>query len=179
MAQAEKRLTPRQERAAYRTRIAISDLEQGQLPAARAKLEEALDLDHELVEARLWLAHVLLQQGEPEPAQQQYETGLLFAPNDPRLLDGIRAAQAAAKTASAPAGRDKRIAKQRLIPNIIMAALFPPSGIIMGLWEIVTGSTKEWKDLGLKTLLAGVTASFVWGVIYMFLIAITAGGMVE
>jgi tetratricopeptide (TPR) repeat protein len=175
MAQTQPRLTPRQQRAHYKVRAAITDLEMGEPKTARTKLEEALDLDHECVDARLWLAHVLLEEGEAAAALQQYETGLVFTPDEPRLLEGLQAIRAAAKEAATPEGRDRARAKQRLVPNIVLAALIPPSGVVLGLWEIAFGRTKEWKDLGLKTLLTSVAAMAAWVIILGFLGVILGG----
>lgn len=153
------------------------DLHAGQVPAARAKLEEALDLDHESTEARLWLAHLFLVQGEPDAALEQYRTGLLFSPSDKHLQQGIPTAQAAMAHAATPSARDKAVAKQRLVPNLILAGLIPPSGILLGLWEIATGKTEEWKDLGLKTLLVGVAALCAWLVVLAFIGVVMEGGV--
>ena len=176
MAEGTRPLTTRQQRAQYKVMAAISDLQAGRPAEARPKLEEALDLDHEFVEARLWLAHVLVNEGEAQAALQQYRTGLLFSPAEARLQEGLRAAQVVAKEAAAPGGRDRLLAKKRLVPNLILAALIPPSGIVLGLWEVLLGQTEEWKDLGLKTLLVAVAALFAWAIVLAF-VSVVAGGM--
>ncbi len=168
-------LTPRQQRAHYKVRAAVTDFELGRAAAARAKLQDALDLDHECVDGRLWLAHVLMHQGEPEPALKQYEAGLVFAPGDSRLTEAATAASTAAVGAEAPEARDRRLAKKRLVPNLILSALIPPSGVLLGLWEIVFGRTKEWKDLGLKTLLASLAAAVGWIIVVGFLLVVSGG----
>jgi hypothetical protein len=153
----------------------VTDLQTGDAKAGRAKLEEALDLDHELVDARLWLAHALLQEGQAEAAVQQYHTGLLIAPGDERLLQGLQAAQSAEVQAMSPAARDRVAARQRLVPNLIMAALMPPGGFIVGVWEVATGRTQEWKELGVKTLLASIAAGVAWFIVLAF-IGMVVGG---
>jgi tetratricopeptide (TPR) repeat protein len=153
----------------------VTDFNAGERKAARAKLEEALDLDHECVDARLWLAHLLIEEGEGEAALQQYQTGLLFSPQDPRLLQGLQQGQSAAHLATTPEGKDAVAAKQRLIPNLILAVLIPPSGFLLGIWEIATGRTQEWKDLGVKTLLAAVAGAVAWILLLAF-IGIVVGG---
>jgi tetratricopeptide (TPR) repeat protein len=176
VAQAAEPLTPQQQRAQYKMMAGVTDLQMGELKTARAKFEEALDLDHELVEARLWLAHVLLQQGESQAAVGQYRTGLMFSPADERLTQGLRAAESAAVHAAMPEAKDRVAAKQRLVPNLILAALMPPGGLVLGVWEIATGRTQEWKDLGVKTLLASIAAFVAWFILLMFIGIIVEGG---
>ena len=53
--------------------------------------------------------------------------------------------------------------------------LLPPSGILLGLWEIATGGTQEWKDLGLKTLLAGIAALCAWLILLAFIGVVLEG----
>jgi tetratricopeptide (TPR) repeat protein len=169
VAQAAEQLTPQQQRAQYKMMAGVTDLQMGELKTARAKLEEALDLDHELVEARLWLAHVLLQEGESQAAVVQYRTGLMFSPADERLVQGLRAAESAAVHAATPEAKDRAAAKQRLVPNLVLAALLPLGGLVLGVWEIATGRTQEWKDLG---------ALVAWFIILMFIGLIVEGGSV-
>jgi len=176
MATATPPLTPQQQRAQYKMMAGVTDLQTGEPKAARAKLEEALDLDHELVDARLWLAHALLQEGEAEAAVEQYRTGLLISPGDERLLQGLSAAQSAEVQAVSPEARDRRAAKQRLVPNLIMAALMPPGGFLVGAWEAGTGRTQEWKDLGVKTLLASIAAGVAWFIVLAFIGLVVEGG---
>lgn len=178
MVHAEVRLTPLQQRAQYKLRSGVIDFHANQLAAARVKFEEALDLDHELTEARLWLAHVLLAQGDAKAALEQYQTGLMFSPQDRQLQGALPTAQAAVAHAGTPEARDEAAAKQRLIPNLILAGLIPPSGVLLGLWEIVTARTEEWRELGLKTLLVAVAAFVVWIIIILF-IGVLAGGGVQ
>lgn len=168
MAAPSDKLTPQQQRAQYKVLAGIADLRAGARKAARSKFEEALDIDHESVEARLWLAHVLLEDGESDAAVRQYRTGLLFNPHDQRLSDGLRVAQLAKVHAASPEAQDRVVAKQRLVPNLIMAALMPPAGFILGAWEILTSRTKEWRDLGVKTLLASVAAGVAWIIFLTF-----------
>lgn len=175
MAAATPPLTPQQQRAEYKMMAGVTDLQTGDAKAGRAKLEEALDLDHELIDARLWLAHALLQDGEPEAAVQQYRTGLLLSPGDERLLQGLRAAQSAEVQAMSPEAQDRRAARQRLVPNLIMAALMPPGGFVLGVWEAATGRTQEWKDLGVKTLLASIAAGTAWFILLAFIGIIVEG----
>jgi len=170
------RLTPQQQRAQYKMMAGVTDLQTGEKKAGRAKLEEALDLDHELVEARLWYAHALMEEGDAAGAVRQYRAGLLFSPDDQRLLDGLRAAQSAEVHSLTPEAKDQTAAKQRLVPNIILAALMPPGGFVLGLWELATGRTQEWKDLGVKTLLASVAAGVAWSIILTFIGLIVGGG---
>jgi len=177
VAQTDGRLTAIQQRAQYKMRSGVIDLHAGQLPAARAKFEAALDLDHELIDARLWLAHVLLTQGEAEAALEQYQTGLIFSPGDKRLQDAVPAAQVAVAQSATPSARDRVAAKQRLVPNLILAGLIPPSGLLLGLWEIVTARTEEWRELGLKTLLVSVAALVAWIIVIMFIGVVTQGGI--
>ncbi len=177
MAQAKDRLTPLQQRAQYKLRSGVIDFHANQLAAARVKFEEALDLDHELTEARLWLAHVLLAQGDAKAALEQYQTGLLFSPRDRRLQEALPTAQVAVAHAGTPEARDEVAARQRLVPNLILSGLIPPSGILLGLWEIVTARTEEWRELGLKTLLVGVAALVAWIIIAMFIGVIVEGGI--
>jgi tetratricopeptide (TPR) repeat protein len=177
VAQAQERLTPLQQRAQYKLRSGVIDFHANQLAAARAKFEEALDLDHELIDARLWLAHVLLAQGDAKAALEQYQAGLIFSPRDRRLQEALPAAQVAVAHARTPEARDEAAAKQRLIPNLILSGLIPPSGIVLGLWEIVTARTEEWRELGLKTLLVGVAALVVWIIIVLFIGVIVEGGI--
>jgi len=99
VAEAARQLTPQQQRAQYKMMAGVGDLQAGERKAAREKLEEALDLDHECADARLWLAYLLLQDGEAEAAVRQYRTGLMFSANDERLLQGLQAAAAAAAQA--------------------------------------------------------------------------------
>jgi tetratricopeptide (TPR) repeat protein len=176
MASEPEALTPQQQRAQYKTMAGVNDLRAGERKAARTKLEEALDLDHESVDARLWLAHVLLEEGDSAAAARQYRAGLMFHPGEQRLLEGLRAAESAAVRAATPEGRDETAVKQRLVPNLIMAALMPPGGFLLGLWEIITGRTQEWKDLGVKTLLASIAAAAAWVLILTFISLIVEGG---
>jgi tetratricopeptide (TPR) repeat protein len=162
-------LTPQQQRAQYKMMAGVTDLHTGDPKGARARLEEALDLDHELVDARLWLAHLLLQEGEAEAAVEQYRTGLLISPGDERLLQGLQGAQSAEVQALSPEARDRVAVKQRLVPNLIMSALMPPAGFLLGAWEAMTGRTQEWKDLGVKTLLASIAAGVAWFIIVAFI----------
>ncbi|MGQ9729727.1 MAG: tetratricopeptide repeat protein [Candidatus Zipacnadales bacterium] len=175
MAEPTGELTPQQQRAYYKMRTALADLRNNDRKAARAKLEEALDLDHELVEARLWLAHLLLEEGDIKAAVAQYQTGLMFSPQEERLSQGLQAAQTAAIYAQRPEAKDEVAAKQRLVPNLILAALLPPSGFLLGLWEIATGRTREWKDLGLKTLLTSLAAFFAWFILLAFVEVVIEG----
>ena len=175
MASDPESLTPQQQRAQYKMVAGVNDLRAGERKAARTKLEEALDLDHESVDARLWLAHLLLGDGEAVAAARQYRTGLMFHPGEQRLLEGLRAAESATVRAATPEGKDETAAKQRLVPNLILAALMPPGGFVLGIWEIATGRTQEWKDLGVKTLLASIAAFAAWAVILTFIRLIVEG----
>jgi len=176
MASEPEPLTPQQQRAQYKMMAGVTDLRAGERKAARLKLEEALDLDHESIDARLWLAHLLLEDGEAAAAARHYRTGLMFHPGEERLLKALRGAESAAAHAATPEGKDETAAKQRLVPNLIMAALMPPGGFLLGLWEMVTGRTQEWKDLGVKTLLASVAAFAAWAIVLAFIGLIVEGG---
>lgn len=53
---------------------------------AKAELQQALDLDPELLWARFYLARLYLDQGQTEKAQEQLERGLKQSPGLPHLL---------------------------------------------------------------------------------------------
>jgi len=168
-----RRPSAARQRAFYRLRAGMDDVAQGQWPGAQAKLAEALDLDHAFTEARLWLGYVLERQGQPGAALRQYQVGLLFDPTSDELKVAAQRIAWAAAEEQSPEGRQAAAARGRLIPNLVVAALLPPTAVVMGLWEISTARAPEWRDLGVKTLAAGCIAGVFWGSV--ILVALSAG----
>jgi len=63
--------------------------EQGDLPAARARLEQALQLDPHNPDARANLAEIFLRQGEPAKAVVEYRKALEFKPDWDSVLNNL------------------------------------------------------------------------------------------
>ncbi|MFQ6097242.1 MAG: tetratricopeptide repeat protein [Armatimonadota bacterium] len=149
-------MNARRPKALYKVRSAIAAFESGDLQSARDRLCEALDLDHECTDARLWLGYVYEQENEPTQALRQYRVGLVFDPDNPRLIQAAHAAEVSALYGHTPEQRELRDSRRRRISNLIFAAMIPPAGFVMGLWQVVTGRTTQWRALGAKTLLFAV-----------------------
>ncbi len=157
-----RRASTARQRAYYRLRAGVEDAQRRQWSAAKAKLAEALDLDHEFTEARLWLGYVLEAMGDAAAAHRQYEVGLLFAPESYELQQARAGVAGLAATQQTPAGREQAAARSRLMPNLIVAVLLPPTAVVMGVWEIMAARTQQWRDLGVTTLAAGCIAGVFW-----------------
>jgi len=146
-------MNARRDRAYFKLRSAIQAAQVGDLTHAGRRLREALDLDHEYSEARLWLGHLAEQENDPAAAVRQYEVGLTFDPHDPGLLEAARRVHSALTHGDPGRQRELLEARRRLAGNLIFAVLVPPAGCLMGLWEMATARTQEWHALGAKTLL--------------------------
>lgn len=150
-------MNARRDRAYFKLRSAIQAAQAGNAAHARRRLREALDLDHEYSEARVWLGHLAEQESDPAVALRQYEVGLTFDPNHPGLRQAAQRVQSALTHGDPRRQRELREARRRLVGNLVFAVLVPPAGALMGMWEIATGQTEEWRQLGAKTLLfAGI-----------------------
>jgi len=165
---------PRRHRAYYKTRTGAAAARSGQLEQAERYLCEALDLDHEFTDARLWLGFVYEQQHEPRKALRQYQVGLTFDPQAAGLRQALQQAQAGTQWESTRAHKQIKGARSRRIPNIVFALLVPCGGFAMGLWEMATAEVPEWRELGMQTVLfalAGMAGQFI----LLLLIALLIG----
>jgi len=171
-----RRASAARQRAYYRLRAGMDEAARGQWALAQAKFAEALDLDHVFAEARLWLGYVLERQGRPGAALRQYQVGSVFAPASEELRLAAQRVTWAAAEEQSPEGRQAAAARGRLIPNLVVAALLPPTAVTMGLWEIATARSPEWRDLGVKTLAAGCIAGVFWASVILVVLGPSAHG---
>jgi tetratricopeptide (TPR) repeat protein len=167
---------PLRRRAYYRARTGIAALEGGNLEGAERHLNEALDLDHEFSDARLWLGHLYEQKHDPGAALTQYRLGLVFDPENVQLTQAAQTAETGAAWAGTKAAKQLKAARSRRVVNIIFALLVPCAGFFMGLWEIATAATPEWRDLGVRTLLCSLLGMLLHGMFYMVLMLLVGSG---
>lgn len=167
-------MNARRDRAYFKLRSGIQAAQIGDLDHARRRLCEALDLDHEYSEARVWLGHLAEQENDPAAALRQYEVGLLFDPANPGLLEAARRVRSALTYGDPQGQRELREARRRLAGNLIFALLVPPAGFLMGVWEHLTGRTPEWRELGTKTLLFSLLGGACYFLLVTFVILVMA-----
>ena len=144
---------PFRKRAYYKVRSGVVAAEDGRLDEAEQHFCQALNMDHECSEARLWLGHVYEQKLEPAKALTQYRLGLLFEPDSIELQQAAQRAEAGALSSDTKAARQLRGARSRRIVNLIFAFVTPCAGFFMGLWEMASAEVPEWRELGLRTML--------------------------
>ena len=158
---------PRRRRAYYRTRSGAAAAQSGQLEEAERQLGEALDLDHECADARLWLGYVHEQRHEPRRALRQYQLGLTFDPQNANLQRAVQQALAGTQWENSRAHKQIKAARSRRIANPVFALLVPCGGFVMGLWEMATAEAPEWRDLGLRTVVFSLVGMTVLAVILL------------
>jgi tetratricopeptide (TPR) repeat protein len=162
-------MNARRAKALYKVRSAIAAFEAGDAQAAHERLSEALDLDHECADARLWLGYLYEQENESAQALRQYQVGLVFDPGNPQLARAAYAAQMSQLYGQTPEQRELRDSRRRRISNLIFATMIPPAGFVMGLWQVATGRTAEWRALGTKTLLFSILGAAIYFALFVFM----------
>jgi hypothetical protein len=160
--------SPLRKRAYYRARSGIVAAEAGRLEEAEWHFKQALDLDHECSDARLWLGHVHERRHDPAAALAQYKLGLVFEPGNAQLAQAAQNAGASTAWSSTKAAQQLKAAHSRRIVNLIFALLVPCAGFFMGVWEMIAAETPEWRDLGLRTLLCSLLGMFLQFMLLMF-----------
>ena len=160
--------SPFRKRAYYRARSGIVAAEAGRLEEAEWHFRQALDIDHECSDARLWLGHVHERRHDPAAALAQYKLGLVFEPGNAQLAQAAQNAGASTAWSSTKAAQQLKAAHSRRIANLIFALLVPCAGFFMGVWEMIAAETPEWRDLGLRTLLCSLLGMFLQFMLVMF-----------
>lgn len=167
-------MNARRDRAYFKVRSAIQAVKAGNLGHARRRLCEALDMDHEFGEARLWLGHLAERESDLATALRHYQLGLTFDPADAGLLEAAQRVQAAMAYGDTRSQRERREARRRMTGNLIFALLVPPAGFLMGGWEIAMARTDEWRKLGTNTVLFSLVGGACYVLIIMFALLVMA-----
>jgi hypothetical protein len=167
---------PFRRRAYYKVRSGVAAAREGRLDEAEQHFCQALNLDHECSEARLWLGHVYEQRLEPTKALTQYRLGLLFEPESAELQQAVQRAEASALSSDTKAARQLRGARSRRIVNLIFAFVTPCAGFFMGLWEMASAEVPEWRELGLRTMLCSLLGFLLQFALVVIIVLIAGAG---